>query len=256
MTPEEHKSYEEAADDYWLTIGDTFSLEIGRYVKTAYQKGCEHAHKRKYELFLADAVMKIEAAEREAHNKAKEENEKLKALLSNIRSLEKEWESSLKAKEQECEELKERCIAWSFRFVDENELQRKEVLSLREQHHINEYAKAFADQEKQALKEEYNALGIKFDKETERWQERDVSVRAENDRLKELINQNEREGIIYGTVNARDEINSLRKRCEDLEAALKEYHDWHLRGIEAKFFSPAFGAPIRAIVKKLLSDER
>lgn len=48
----------------------------------------------------------------------------------------------------------------------------------------------------------------------------------------------------------------LAKDCQDMRAALKEYHDWHLRAIEAKMFSPAFGAPIIATAKKLLSDER
>lgn len=142
-----------------------------------------------------------------------------------------------------------------------------------------------------ALRKEYNALGVKFDKEIERWQERDVSVRADRDEyraaLTNEIKTNEnltlhcedlkaeiaKYRVLYAGADTRrvqetiileDEIQVLRKRCEDLEAAAKETRfvlEWHLKNSKPRIEadqSDFFNYTTNAISKsdKTLSDER
>lgn len=84
-----------------------------------------------------------------------------------------------------------------------------------------------------------------------------ASLRAENERLKDQIKEteltNNRDFTNLRRMCADKEIE-LRKRCEDLEAALKEYYEWHCRCVDLQMFSPASGSPIRSKVKKLLSQ--
>lgn len=75
MTPEEHKSYEEAAKAYLKTlkgIGYQSLYDFAIQTKASYLAGCIHAHKLR------------EDAEREAHNKALDEVLKVVCMPATI----------------------------------------------------------------------------------------------------------------------------------------------------------------------------
>lgn len=82
------------------------------------------------------------------------------------------------------------------------------------------------------------------------WSEAKEEIESLRKQLEEAIRQRDEAGA--ESLEIGDKYREKVAELNELRELLKEYHDWHIRCIEGKQFSPVLAAPIRVKARKLL----